>query len=470
LSLVTHFSLALAGAWRAVARLRRTPAADWPLLRFGTADGAAIYALAYLASATLGVLRQVLFNAQFGLGEAAAAYYAAFRLPETIGLLIAGGTLTNALVPILLRVEARDGEPAAHRLLDRTLTLLLALLLPLGALAALAAPLVVRHLLVPGLTPDAQALTVSLTRIMLLEVLLLSAEATLGALLVARGQLLLPALAIAARNITLIGGVGLSAALPAPEIYAPTVGAVLDAGLQLAILAPGLLRRGYRPRLDWAPGDRDLRVVLALLGPSAISALVNYGGGVADTAFASLAGGAPALGAVVNALLLVGLPLRLLGMAIGQAALPQLSALALAGDEAGTRRALARTLGVGCALAALAALPLIIGGRPLIGLLFERGAFDAPAADLTYRALAIFALGLPAYVATEIVARAFIARLDTRTPLLANIGQLALRVALTAALLGPAGVLAVPLAYAISAAAEAATLLLVLNRRLAPLA
>lgn len=463
---MTNLALALAGARSLLSRLRRTPPADWPLLSFGTADGAAIYAVAYMASATLGVLRQVLFNAQFGIGDAAAAYYAAFRLPDTIGALLAGGTLTNALVPLLLRVEARDGEPAARRLLNRALTLLLAIMLPLAVLAALAAPPLVRHLLAPGLGPAAQALTVSLTRVMLLEVLLISAEAALGALLVARGQLLLPALAIAVRNVTLITGVGVGAALPAVGIYGPTVGAVLDAVLQLAILAPGLLRRGYRPRLDWAPADPDMRVLLALLAPTALSAVINYAGGVADTAFASLAGGAAAIGALVNALLLVGLPLRLLGIAIGQAALPRLSALALAGDDAGTRRALARTLGAGCALAALAALPLIAVGRPLIGLLFERGAFDAAAADLTYRALAILALGLPAYVATEIAARAFIARLDTRTPLLTNIGQLALRVALAAALLGPAGPLAVPLAYAISAAAEAAALLLVLARRL----
>jgi len=458
----------LHSARRTLDRLRRTPAADWPLLAFGPADGAALYALAYLASAALGVLRQLLFNAQFGIGDAAGAYYAAIRLPETIGVLIAGGTLTNVLVPVLLRVEARDGERAAFRLLDHTLSALLAALVPLALLAALAAPWLVRLLLAPGLSPSAQELATNLTRIMLLEVLLITTEAALGALLVARGQLLLPALAIAARNVTLIGGLGLSAALPAIGIYGPTVGSVLDAVLQLAILVPGLARRGYRPRLAWDPRDRDLRTVLALLAPGALSALINYGGGIADTAIATLAGGAAALGAVVNALLLVGLPLRLLGLAIGQAALPRLSALALAGDRAGTRRALARTLTTGCSLAVLAALALAAVGRPLIGLLFERGAFDAAAADLTASALTVFALGLPAYVATEIAARALIAQLDVRTPLLTNIGQLALRLTIAAALLGPAGALAVPIAYALSAAAEAVALLAVLALRLRP--
>lgn len=461
-----RLSPTLTTARRALARLRNTPASKWPLLTFGTAEGATLYALAYLVSAAFGVLRQVLFNAHFGIGDAAAAYYAAFRLPETLGVLIAGGALANALVPVLIRVSARDGEAAAHRLLDRTLSLLLAVFAPLSALTALAAPPLVEHLLAPGLSPAAQALSAQLTRIMLLEVLLLVAEATLGALLVARGQLLLPAMAIAAHNITLIGGVGLAGLLPEVGIFAPTVGSVLDGVMRLAILVPGLLVQRYRPRFDWAPRDRDLRATLALLGPGAISALVNYAGGIVDTRYATLAGGAAGLGAVTNALLLIGVPIRLLGMAAGQAALPQLSTLALAGDKAGLRRALARTLGIICGLAALATLGLLVVGRPLVSLIFERGAFDAAAGDLTYAALATLALGLPAYVATEVAARAFSAQLDTRTPLLTNLGQLALRLALVIALIEPAGALAVPLAFALSGSAEAVVLLIVLDRRL----
>ncbi|NJN19633.1 MAG: virulence factor MviN, partial [Oscillochloris sp.] len=177
-------------------RLQRTAPADRPLLVFGIADGAALYAAAFLASAVLGVLRQILFNAQFGLSEEAAAYYAAFRLPETIGALIAGGTLTNALVPMLLRVAARDGEQAAHRLLNLALGTLLAGLIPLALLAALFAPVFVSLILAPGLAPETQALTIVLSRIMLLEVLLVACEGALAAVLISRGQLLLPAVAI----------------------------------------------------------------------------------------------------------------------------------------------------------------------------------------------------------------------------------------------------------------------------------
>jgi putative peptidoglycan lipid II flippase len=454
-----------------LARLRRTPLRDWPLLELGVADASAVYMVAFLASAALGILRQALLNARFGLGPEAAAYYAAFRLPETVTVLIAGGALTNALVPVLLRAESAQREggesdpEAAARLVNRALTALLAGFAPLCVAAAIGAPAFVRHILAPGFDPATQALTASLTRIMLLEVLLVISEAALVSLLVSRNQVLLPALAIMLRNLTLIGGVLLAYAVPPVGIYGPTVGSILDALIQLAILAPGLRRRGYAPRLAFAPHDPDLRAAARLLAPNALSAAVNYAGAILDTAFASLSGVTTAVGALFNALLLVGLPIRLLGMAIGQATLPAAAALGIRGERLALRRLLRRTLLAACGLAALATAALLLLGRPVIWLLFERGAFDQAAGDLTYGLLAIYALGLPAYVATEIATRALLARHDARTPLLANLAQLACRAGLCATLIGPLGPAAIPAAFALSSALEAAILLLALRLR-----
>lgn len=452
-------------ATRLIARLRRAPLRDWPTLELSVAEASAVYMASFLASAALGIVRQVLLNARFGLGPEAAAYYAAARLPETVATLIAGGALTNAMIPVLLRVTARGGEAAGHRLVNSALTLLLGAFAPLCIVAALAAPAFVRVILAPGFDPALQELTAALARIMLLEVLLVVAEAALAAVLVSRNQIIMPAIAVALRNVTLLGGIALAYAVPSVGIYGPAVGAIFDALIQLALLAPGLRRRGYRPRLVWAPRDPDLRAVARLLWPNALSGASTYLNNVIDTAFASLTGVVAALGALTNAWILAGLPIRLLGVAIGQAALPHLARLSIAGRLSELRRSLARTLLVALGLSLLAAAALILLGRPVIGLLFERGAFDAEAADLTARLLALYALGLPAYVLTEIAIRALVARYDTLTPMLTNLAQLAVRTALLAALIGPLGPAAVPAAHAASAALEAAVLLLVLRAR-----
>jgi putative peptidoglycan lipid II flippase len=331
--------------------------------------------------------------------------------------------------------------------------------------AALAAPLFVRAVLAPGFDPQLQALTATLARVMLLEVLLVVSEAALAAVLVSRNQILLPAIAVALRNITLIGGIALAYAVPAVGIYGPVVGSIFDALIQLALLVPGLRRRGYHPRLVWAPHDRDLRAVLRLLWPNALSGSSNYANAVLDTAFASLTGLTAAVGALANAWLLAALPVRLIGVAIGQAVLPRLALLSIAGDMVELRRVLRRALLVSTGLALVATVVLSLLGRPLIRLLFERGAFDAAAVDLTAGLLAIYALGLPFYVLTEISMRALVARYDTLTALLGNLVQLGVRAALLVALVGPLGAAAVPVAQLISATLEAAILMAVLYLR-----
>ncbi len=448
-------------------RLRRTPLTDWPLIEFSVPEAAAIYMLSFLGSAALGVARQMLFNAQFGLSDMAGAYYVAFRLPDTLNTLVSGGALTNALIPVLLTAYARGGEAATQRVLNLSLTVLLGVAGLLSLICILLAPALVRTLLAPGLDPATQALTAELTRIMLLEVLLVVAESGLVALLISRNQLLLPALSIAVHNLALISGIGAAMLFPQVGIYGPTVGAIFDALFKLGLLWPGLRRRGYRFRLAWSPRDYDLRTVLRLLVPSALSSAVNYSGAIVDTALISLYGQVAALGAIQNAALLIGLPVRLLGISIGQAALPHMTALNLADDLAGMRLALRRTLMVACGLSALAGLVIVALGRLGIRLVLERGAFDVAAGDLTYQMLVAYSVGLPAYVATEVLTRALLSGLDTRTPLITNCLQLAARVALMLALIGEVGPLIVPLALAVSSIGESLILYVVLRRRIA---
>jgi len=449
-----------------LARLRHTPLADWPLIEFAVPEAAAIYMLSFLGSAALGILRQMLFNAQFGLSDVASAYYVAFRLPDTLNTLVSGGALTNALVPVLLAVYAREGDAASQQILNLALTVLLAVAGLLSLICGIFAPAFVRYLLAPGLDPATQSLTVELTRIMLLEVMLVVAESCLVALLVSRNQLLLPALSTAIHNLALISGIGAAMIFPQVGIYGPTCGAILDALFKLALLVPGLRGRGYRFRLAWAPHNRDLRTMLRLLVPNALSSGVNYSGAIVDTALITLCGQAAALGAIQNANLLIGLPVRLLGISIGQAALPHMTTLSITNDLVAIRRELHRTLLVACGLAVLAALAIVVLGRLGIRIILERGAFDSTAGDLTYQMIVAFSVGLPAYVATEVLSRALLSRLDTRTPLITNCLQLAVRVVLLLSFIGQVGPLMVPLAFAASSIGETIILYAVLRRRI----
>ncbi len=206
--------------------------------------------------------------------------------------------------------------------------------------------------------------------------------------------------------------------------------------------------------------------MVRLLIPNGLSVGVNYAGFILDTAFASKAPEIAGLPAINNAWLLVGLPIALLGQAVGQSAFPRLADQAAAEEWSRMRRTLVQALGAVVALAIPALLGLIFLGRPTIRILFEHGKFDAAAGSLTYGVLIPYAIGLPSYVCTEVISRGLIALRDTRTPLFTNIVQLAGRAAIIMLLLGQVGVLAIPIAFAASASVETLMLGFVLVMKL----
>lgn len=470
-ALATEFAeqvwMAPAAALRAV-RPRRPRLALRGLFtrEFSVAEASFILMASFFLSAGLGAVRQVLFNAEFGTGVAANAYYAAFRLPDTLFSLIAGGALSSAMIPVLVSARREDGEVAGWRLVNLVLTALLAAFVVLVLAIELFAPFFVSRVLAPGFDAETSRLTIILTRIMLVQPLILGFASVATAVLNSQNRFLLTGLSVVSHNVTLIAGILAAGFWPALGIFGPTLGVLAGAALQVLILSPGLRGEAGRLRLAWDPADRRLRDVIRLLIPNGLSVSVNYAGFIVDTAFATKAPESAGLAAIYNAFLLVGLPIALLGQAVGQAAFPRLAKHGEAGEWRALRRSLLQALGAVIALALLAIAALLLLGRPVIRMLFEHGQFDAAAGDLTYRVLTIYAVGLPAYVMTEVVTRGLIALRDTRTPLFTNTGQLLARVTIIALLIEQLGVLAIPAAFAITASLEAVVLTAILLLRL----
>lgn len=430
------------------------------------AEASFVLMASFLLSAMLGAARQVLFNAQFGISPEANAYYAAFRLPDTLFSLIAGGALSSAMIPVLLHIEREQGRATAARFVNLVLTTLLAVFALVVLLGELLAPQFVRTILAPGFDPATSQLTVTLTRIMLVQPVILTLGTVATAVLNGRNQFVLTALSVMSHNITLIAGILAVGLWPQLGILGPTLGVVAGAVLQTIILLPGLRGSGAGRQFTWRTRDPNLRELLRLLIPNGLSVGVNYSGFILDTAFATRVANAAALSAIYNAWLLVGLPIALLGQAVGQAAFPRLAAHADAGEWRAMRRTLFKSLAGVIVLAVPALLGLIMFGRLAIRVLFERGEFTAAAGDVTYAVLVVYAVALPAYVITEVVTRGLIALRDTRTPLLTNSLQLAGRALLMSLTLAQLGVTAIPLAFAVTSTLEALALTTVLMLRI----
>src|ERR1700730_2939107 len=438
--------------------------------RFSIAEAAVLLMAAYIASRGLGVIRQGMFNAIFGAGPPTNAYYAAFRLPDFLFNLIAGGALSNALIPVFISYDKDHGRRAAWRLVSLVFNIMLAALVVVLLAGEFLAPDFVNHILVPGYPASVRALTTTLTRIMLVQPLILALGTIATAVLSSKRQFLLPALSIAVYNIGLIGGLLVTLAIPSVGIYGPTVGVLVAAVCQVIVQVPGLIKQGLSYSFVWDIKDAGLRQVMRLLAPNAVIVVFGSAAFIIDTAFVSYLPDPASLAAQHNAYILFYMPIALLAQAISQAALPQLSALVTRGQYIRLRRLALKVIGVALLFGIPTALLLCLLGRPLIHLVFQHGAFNRHSTDLTALALIGYAVGLPGVIAGDLIARTFFAMKDARIPLFTNALNLAAHIGLIYFFLSiftdVNAIIAIPLAASGSATSEALLLGLLLYLRL----
>jgi putative peptidoglycan lipid II flippase len=443
---------------------------NFSLRRFSITEGAFLFSMAYIASKLLGVVRQVLFNVLFGTGPEATAYFAAFRLPDTLFNLIAGGALIYAFVPIFLDYETKRSEREAWRLASLVFNVLLVSLTSTVLLAEIVAPVFVTKLLVPGLPPAEQTLTITLTRIMLLHSLILGLGSVATAILNSRRQFLRPALSIALYDVGLIGGLLVSFAIPRVGIYGPTVGLLVSAIMQVGILIPALMKQGVSYSFVWNLKHPGLHEILALLVPNLIAVGLGSVGAIFDTAIASYLPDKASIPAIANAVMLYGVPSVLLAQAVSQSLLPQITMQATFGRYLRMSLTILKIVGGAVLLCIPAAIVLYVLGKPAIQLLFQHGAFTAHSSALTSMALLGYAVGLPGLTANVLLATCFYALKDARTPLFTGIAGIVAHIALLLLLFHSLSarytLLAIPLATSISGTLEAGCLSVILFVRL----
>ncbi|WP_376790788.1 murein biosynthesis integral membrane protein MurJ [Thermoflexus sp.] len=427
------------------------------------ARAATLLTAAYLVNGLLGLLRQILIYGAFGTSWELDAYWAAFRIPDLLFTLLAGGALVSAFLPVFTAHLAREEKTSAWRLASAVLTTVALVVSGSSVLAGLAAPLLVRLLLAPQVPPAQQQLTASLMRIMLMTPTVFGISGMVMGILQAHQRFLWTALAPIMYNLGIIIGVLFLA--PIGGVYGLAWGVVLGAFLHFLIQMPGWrqVRGRYWPHLGW--NNPDVREVVALMIPRMLGLAAIQVNFLVNTRLVSGLG-AGYLAALNLAWQLMLQPQIVLAQAVATAAFPTFSTLAAREERAALRRTLGETLGILLGVTFPIAIGMFLLRRPLIAALFQRGAFGAASTEWTAQALQFYALGLPAHAGVELLARTFYALHDTRTPVGVGVGAMALNVLLSLAWIGPLGHGGVALANTVATTLEGVVLLMLLARRL----
>lgn len=427
------------------------------------AGAALLVMLFFVLSRLSGLVREMVIGARFGTSAEYDAYLAAFRIPDLLFQLAAGGALGSAFIPVFAAHWVREDRRAAWLLFSRVLNLIMLTLIALSVLAALLAEPIVRIVLAPGFTPEQQALTAALMRIMLAGTVIFGASGLVMAALNAAQHFLTPAAAPVLYNLAII--LAAAALAPAYGVYGLAAGVVLGALAHLLVQLPMLLRKGWRPQPTLSLRDSGVRKVALLMGPRVLGLFFVQLHFLVNTILASGLG-AGALSALNYAWLLMLLPQGVIAQGVATVVFPTFSAQSAAGQIDAFRRTFERALRVVIFLVTPAAAFLFVLRQPIIALLLERGAFDVHSTWLVAYGLQFYLIGLLFHSMLEIVVRGFYAMQDTWTPV--SIGVLAMigNIALSLALVGWLSFGGLALANSLATLVETCALLWLFGRRL----
>ncbi len=413
-----------------------------------------------LASRVMGFAREIAIAATLGAGPIAEAFFIAFSLPNMFRRFFAEGAFNMAFVPMFAKKVESGEDPAGFArdafsgmvLLLGVLTVLGVALMPL-LVAAMAA----------GFRGDARfALAVDYGRIAFPYIFFIALAALLSGVLNATGRFVAAAAAPVLLNVVFLAGIAIGVAaggeggangvLPEPGLAgiehalglrvgdALAVSVPIAGVVQLALVWWAASRAGFRlvprrPRLT--PELRRLAIIAA---PAALAGGVVQINLLVGRQIASQFEGAIAWLNFADRL--YQLPLGVVGIAIGVVLLPDLARRLRGGDAAGGRDATNRAAEFALILTLPSAVAFLVIPIPLVAVLYERGAFAEADTRATAAALAVYALGLPAFVLQKVLQPLFFAREDTRRPFRYAMVSLAVNAGLALALIPLVGWLA----------------------------
>ena len=429
---------------------------------------AGILGSATMMSRIMGMVRDMVVSRLFGAGLATDAFFAAFQIPNMLRRFFAEGALTSAFVPTFSETLTKQGEEKARDLANTCFTLLTIVMAAVTLAGILFSPVIV-GLMFPGFrsVPGKFELTVLLNRLMFPYIFFISLVALCMGILNTIRHFFTPAISTVFLNIAMILSALLLRVFFAVPITALAVGVLIGGIVQLVIQLPVLWRKGFPFRPNFVFANPNVRRIALLMLPSVFGVGVYY---LNITVSAILASLLPqgSVSYLYYAQRLFEFPQGIFTVSVAQAVLPSMSRQAAEGDIAGMKESLV----FGLRLTLFVTIPAMAGlmacSTPIFSLLFMGGVFDYAKAVNSAQALLYYSLGLSFVAMIRVLAPAFYALKDTRTPVLIAFFAFLLNFGFSLVLMGPLKHGGLALATSISACCNMLMLLWFLRRKIGP--
>ena len=439
---------------------------------------ATILAGSTLLSSLLGFFRDRLLNSAYMPSENGAlagypvgldAYTAAFMVPDFMFAVLVSGALSVTFIPVFNERWVKGNKQSAWQISSSMINFMALITMAASVLIIIFADPLMKYLIAPGLSESGHALAVSMMQVIAVNPFIFAVAAVIASIQQAVGRFMFCALAPMLYNVGIIigtvwftGGVNLFGwQIFDGGIMGVALGVVLGSFLQLIVSAVGLAGLGfdYNFKIYWR--NKGFRKVLSLLPARSVDQGMDYVVSLVEVNLASrLADGT--VRAYQQALTLHMMPINLIGVAISNAAFPQLTEHLGEGRDDLFQKDLRSLLRI-IFWMALPVSVVIFFTRGYVAHFISNGGDQLIAGILGCLVVAILFRTI-----YHMAARAFYARQDTKTPLYISIFSITLNIILAIVLSMVLKMGAYGLAWAQSTVAvlEVVVLLAVMNRQM----
>ena len=367
-------------------------------------------------SRILGFLRDSIIAATFGAGIATDAFFVAFKIPNLLRRISAEGAFTQAFIPILAEYKAKKSKRDINSQISKVATLLAIILVGVTLIGIFGAPWLI-YISAPGFgsDPDKFELTVALLRITFPYILFISLVSMAGGILNTFGKYNVPAFTPVWLNVSLIVGALFFSSTFSDPVFVLAWAVFIGGILQLIFQLPFLYQIDCIPKADFDFKEPGLWRMMKLMIPAILGVSITQISLLINTIFASfLATGSVSW--LYYADRLMEFPAGVLGVALSTVLLPSLSKSFSDNKYMEFSRLINWGLRLAILFGAPAAIALGILSIPIISTLFFYGAFTEYDLVMTQYAVIAYSIGLICLNLVKVLAPAFYAQQNIRTP------------------------------------------------------
>lgn len=383
------------------------------------------------SSRLLGLLRETLLTAYFNR-TITDAWTVAFRLPNIFRRLLGEGSLSVSFIPVFVDcLYGQKDDAKAKNLVNSLYTLLLIILISLTVLGIVFAKEILYVLLDQSYIQQTEKfeITLLMSQIMFGFIFLMSSYAYFMGILNAFGKFGLAAMAPTLFNVSMI----ISTLIP-DEYFrfhgeGLAWGVIVGGFLQSGILIPGLIKKGYFPKLSFDFKNKEMLLVLRNMVPGLFGMGLLQISLIVNQRFASsLDEGV--ITYIYLADRLLELPLSLVSVSLGTTLLPTLSKYWAEKNKTMMISTAEYYLRLNLFVVLPAATGLYFLSHPIIEVLFKRGEFKAHDVLVTSEVLKIWAIIMIPSSCVKIIAPAYYAVKNTWFPAVVSLIALVVHVIL----------------------------------------